>query len=297
MLRLQSMMLIAVVMAAGCCGCGAVPEGKTVYVQEDAKLLESSVELNAEATIHTDLLKQLVQGQTELIEKLSSTDRRGRSIGSDVVQTSLPDADLLGDAEADQKPAEANLASVKASDDGWPEGIRLQIWKDGTPDSERWLAEELPLLPVMPEYFEAFGSLAVKHNVSQFAVMLVGEDGNIAQRMDGSVPASQVLKMAKQVKSGKLVASSGNGRTCRCIMPDGSICECPCDANGNCDCSGAVANYQITSTGFPQSPRTYLTPQNAGTMQTRVWQSPVQSVRSMTSTNRVRCVNGKCYSY
>jgi hypothetical protein len=286
------MMMVGV--ASAIIGCGTIEpkESKTVYVQEDAKLLAAVDQSTAEATKQTDLLTQIVEGQNRLIETLNQPSGRRRA-GSDALPVSIVDGDdlkqSLKDLEVLDTSEPAGPATKSASDqdeNGWPEGIRLQVWRDGLPDSVRWEKEELPLLGVTAENFESVGSLANQYKIAGFTIVLVGTDGKEAGRYVNPVPASQIIKAAREIKSGKsLVASSGANRKCLC--PN---CNCEID----CDCDGS--SYS-TSTSIPSYATNFV--QFSEPVR---WSSAVQSysqpqqptVRSMP---RTRCVNRRCYQY
>lgn len=293
------------VMSLGC-GVDKVADSKVVYVQEDVKMLEALTSSAVDSAVQTDLLTQLVDGQKQLIESLSQQGTR-RRIGSEAIATSVS-ADASDDAareldsslevldtsltglEGSLKELESALKEkVKSSaDTGWPDGIRLQVWRDGLPDTVKWQEEEVPLLGVQPEYFESIGSLANQYKIGGFTIVLVGTDGKEARRYVNTVPASQILKAAREVKEGKTLVSMGAGRSGTCTCPN-------CSCVFGCDCeSGGTSSNMITY--YPSSSITQT--QRSGPVSwypsTAVFTQP--QVRS-SSTTRTRCVNGRCYQY
>lgn len=289
--------LVSCLMVAVCClsiGC-ETPTAKTVYVQEDAKVLAAFQDQLQEGSKQTDLLAQLVRGQDELIRALE--DKR---IGVGAMQVSLPPEDVTADEEPEEKGPQ-----VKAADDaeGWPSDIRLQVWKDGSAEGERWLKEELPLLDTAAEEFESFGYLANKHRVSGFTVTLV-KDGIVERRYPPpesfNTSASQILLVAKAIAAGKNVGMTGLGDSCKCRCPN---CSCEFD----CQCttsSGTTSGYTSLPSVIGTESWSPLPSVSYGPWRTvnspLVNQSSPMVVRpnyAVRSSSRVRCVNGKCYTY
>lgn len=289
-MRWFNLMAMMVVVTAIGCGMGE-DKSRTVYVQDDSKILTAFDEAAKEASRQTALLEQLVSSQERLIDKFEQKPLSTPSGGSDWISTSL-EANLSETEKIEQaKPK----VSAEVKDSLWPESIRLQVWRDGSPVCNQWMRDELPLLDVKPEIFEVYGDLASKYNVTGFTIMLAKE-GKIVDRSNVPFSASQLLRNAR-LQAGEVQqvsVSTGSGCSCRCVCPN-------CATEFDCTCNTGNTSVGMSGGGI-------YTP-SAGSMiisqpvQAKTFQPVYYSTQTRTNvsggrrTVRMKCEGGICRPY
>ncbi len=281
------------IFASGCATTSSMPTaGVPVYSVDDSKLLAAFESSTSQEAEQTEILREIAAGQRELFQQV------GNSFSADtptLIQTSISDSDskegglslqevpglvkqkyddALPDFSGESESGNSNTEPETKTESEWPGGVRIQVWKDSSTECSEWVSTEVPLLGVVPEYFNAASPLALKYGVKSFTIMLVNSAGNIDQTLTAPFSAGQIKEFAKETAGrslGKVAMAGGSVRSCSCYN-----CECRLSSNQQ---PAIVQTSRSSTISRPVQSRYSI----------RTYSRPTQT--------KVRCQGGKCYRY
>jgi len=251
-------------------GCAGVPKPETVYIPEDKALVAAFDSATAEEAKQTEILQTIADTQARLLDRLEQ-----QSIGKPETKVDPGEAITASIKGEESEVVEAEKPKASGLID-MPEGIRLQVWEDLTPECQAWIKDELPKLDVKPEMFTVGSETARKYGVNQFSIWLVDKYGNAAEKYTAPFSAEQIAGFASGI--GK-VSSSGTGQ-----------CQCPnCNCLFDCDCSqSSVSTNYVSSVS---------TPVKASTITYYQRPAAVQMKPTRVKSRGTVCIGGTCFQY